>query len=134
VDEFMVRAFLTAAILLSGAGALQAQTGCYPRIGAYHGQYEGQCPGSSLKWTAVENTIGAFGRNCSDEPWTYNRTEKTFYNPKANESFAMQDCYAVNWDQVASSLKTNISSDAVHRFHEGKIQRPKPASLPAGPQ
>jgi hypothetical protein len=87
----MARAILTAAIYLAGLGAVQAQTSCYPRLGAYSGQYEGQCPNSSLKWTAVENTVGAYGRNCSDEPWTYNRTEKTFYNPKANENFAMQD-------------------------------------------
>jgi hypothetical protein len=130
----MVRTFLTAAILLSGMGALQAQTNCYPRIGAYHGQYEGLFPNTSLKWTAVENTVGAFGRNCSDEPWTYNRTEKTFYNPKANESFAMQDCYAAGRDQITSNLRTNIGSDAVRRFHEGKIQRPQAASPSAAPQ
>ncbi len=130
----MMRTFLTAAILLSGMGALQAQTNCYPRIGAYYGEYEGQCPNSGLKWTAVENTIGAFGRNCSDEPWTYNRTEKTFYNPKANESFAMQDCYPASRDQITSNLKTNTGSDMVRRFHEGRIQRPGTASTSATPQ
>jgi len=120
----MSRAILSTAILLSSLGVVHAQTSCYPRIGAFSGQYEGQCPGSTLKWMAVENTIGAFGRNCSDEPWTYNRTEKTFYHPKANEKFAMQDCYAANRDQSASSPKTSIGTDIVRRFHEGKIQRP----------
>ena len=120
----MARATLSAAILLAGLGAAQAQTSCYPRIGAYSGQYEGQCPNSSLKWTAVENTIGAYGRNCSDEPWTYNRTEKMFYNPKANENFAMQDCSAASRDQLGSNLKTTMSPDIVRRFHESKIQRP----------
>ncbi|MGO4523524.1 hypothetical protein AB4097_01535 [Microvirga sp. 2MCAF35] len=120
----MSRAILSTAILLLSLGVVHAQTSCYPRIGAYSGQYEGQCPGSGLKWMAVENTIGAYGRNCSDEPWTYNRTEKTFYNPKANEKFAMQDCYAANRDQPASALKTSLGSDMVRRFHESKIQRP----------
>jgi len=124
----MARAILTAAILLMGVGASQAQTSCYPRIGAYSGQYEGACPNSTLKWTAVENTIGAYGRNCSDEPWTYNRTEKTFYNPKANESFAMQDCYAASRDPNGGNPKATLASEAVRRFHESKIQRPGAAS------
>ena len=119
-----MRAILSTAILLVGLGASQAQTSCYPRIGAYSGQYEGQCPNSSVKWTAVENTIGAFGRNCSDEPWTYNRLEKMFYNPKANENFAMQDCYAASRDPMASTMKASLGSDAVRRFHENKIRRP----------
>jgi hypothetical protein len=127
----MARAILTAAIYLAGLGAVQAQTSCYPRLGAYSGQYEGQCPNSSLKWTAVENTIGAYGRNCSDEPWTYNRTEKTFYNPKANENFAMQDCYAASRDQLASNPKASTGTDMARRFHENKIQRPgTPAEQP----
>jgi hypothetical protein len=120
----MSRAILSTAILLSSLGTVHAQTSCYPRIGAYSGQYEGQCPGSGLKWMAIENSIGAFGRNCSEEPWTYNRTEKTFYNPKANEKFAMQDCYAPSQDQPASTPKTSIGTDIVRRFHESKIQRP----------
>jgi hypothetical protein len=120
----MSRAILSTAILLSSLGAVHAQTSCYPRIGAYSGQYEGQCPGSSLKWMAVENSIGAFGRNCSDEPWTYNRMEKTFYHPRANEKFAMQDCYASNRDQSAGTQKTSIGTEIVRRFHESKIQRP----------
>jgi hypothetical protein len=120
----MARAILTTAIFLAGLGVVQARTSCYPRIGAYSGHYEGHCPNSNLKWTAVENTIGAYGRNCNDEPWTYNRKEKMFYNPKANENFAMQDCYAANRDQQASNLKTTMSSDMVRRFHENKIQRP----------
>jgi hypothetical protein len=127
----MARAILTAAIYLVGLGAVQAQTSCYPRIGAYSGQYEGQCPNSSLKWTAVENTIGAYGRNCSDEPWTYNRTEKTFYNPKANENFAMQDCYAASRDQLVSNPKASTGTDMARRFHENKIRRPgTPAEQP----
>jgi hypothetical protein len=120
----MARAILTVAIYLAGLSAVQAQTSCYPRIGAYSGQYEGQCPNSSLKWTAVENTVGAYGRNCSDEPWTYNRTEMTFYNPKANENFAMHDCYTASRDQLASNPKVSIGTDMVRRFHENKIQRP----------
>ncbi|WP_114945047.1 hypothetical protein [Microvirga calopogonii] len=130
----MSRAILSTAILLSSLGAVHAQTSCYPRIGAYSGQYEGQCPGSGLKWMAIENTIGAFGRNCNDEPWTYNRTEKTFYNPKANEKFAMQDCYAANRDQPASTLRTSIGSDVVRRFHESKIQRPGTAEVQSAAQ
>jgi hypothetical protein len=127
----MARAILTAAIYLAGLGAVHAQTSCYPRLGAYSGQYEGQCPNSSLKWTAVENTVGAYGRNCSDEPWTYNRTEKTFYNPKANENFAMQDCYAASRDQLASNPKASTGTDMARRFHENKIQRPgTPAEQP----
>jgi len=121
----MARLILSSAILLAGLGATQAQTSCYPRIGPFSGQYEGQCPNSSLKWTAFENTVGAFGRNCSDEPWTFNRTEKVFYNPKANESFAMQDCYVVSRDQNPNAVKTGLGSDAVRRFHEGRIQRPE---------
>lgn len=120
----MPRVILSAVFLLAGLGPIQAQTSCYPRIGAFSGQYEGQCPNSSLKWTAVENTIGAYGRNCSDEPWSYNRTEKTFYNPKANESFAMQDCYAASRDQHANNPKASVGTDMVRRFHESKIQRP----------
>lgn len=102
---------------------------CYPRIGAYSGQYEGQCPQSNLKWTVVENTIGAFGRNCSDEPWTFNRTERMFYHPKANEAFAMQDCDALPWDQVMRNAKNGIGSEAVRRFNESKIQRPAAFAL-----
>jgi hypothetical protein len=124
VDDLMAKWIFSVAIFLTGLNAVQAQTSCYPRIGAYSGQYEGQCPGSSLKWTAVENTIGAFGRNCSDEPWTYNRAEKMFYNSRANESFAMQDCHAASRDQLASNLKTSIGTEMVRRFHENKIQRP----------
>jgi len=120
----MPRVILTAAIFLAGLGAVQAQTSCYPRVGAYSGRYEGRCPNSSLKWTAVENTIGAFGRNCTDEPWTYNRTEKMFYNPKANESFAMQDCYPATREQAANRPETVIYSEMVRRFHENRIQRP----------
>ncbi|WP_201831678.1 hypothetical protein [Microvirga zambiensis] len=124
----MARSILTAAILLAGLGAAQAQTTCYPRIGAFSGQYEGQCPNSSLKWTAFENTVGAFGRNCSDEPWSFNRTEKVFYNPKANDSFAMQDCYVVGRDQNTNALKAGLGSEAVRRFHENRIQRPETAA------
>jgi len=120
----MARAILSAALVLAGLCTVQAQTSCYPRIGAYSGQYEGQCPNAGLKWTVTENTVGAYGRNCSDEPWTYNRTERRFYNPRANESFAMQDCYAASRDQIASNVKTTIGSDMVRRFHENKIERP----------
>jgi hypothetical protein len=125
----MVRAILSAAILLAGAGISQAQTiNCYPHIGAYSGQYEGQCPASSLKWTVFENTVGAFGRNCNDAPWTYNRTEKMFYNQRDNEKFPMQDCSAPSREQRESNTVTNLGSENVRRFHEGKIQ-PADASL-----
>ena len=120
----MAKWIFSAAIFLTGLGTVQAQTSCYPRIGAYSGQYEGQCPNAGLKWTVTENTVGAYGRNCSDEPWTYNRTERLFYNPRANESFAMQDGYAASRDQIASNVKTTIGSDMVRRFHENKIERP----------
>ncbi|WP_262030451.1 hypothetical protein [Microvirga sp. Mcv34] len=127
----MSRAILSTAILLSSLGVVHAQTSCYPRIGPYSGQYEGQCPGSALKWMAVENTIGAFGRNCSDEPWTYNRTEKTFYHPRANETFAMQDCYAAGREQGAGTTKASLSTEIVRRFHENKIQRPGTKEQPS---
>lgn len=119
-----MRAILSAAILVISAGASQAQVSCYPRIGAYSGQYEGQCPQSSLKWTVVENTIGAFGRNCSDEPWTYNRNERMFYHPKANEAFAIQDCDASPRDRTTSSVRVSPGSEAVRRFHESRIEVP----------
>jgi hypothetical protein len=119
----MVRVILSAMILLAGYDASQAQTqNCYPRIGPYSGQYEGQCPNSALKWTAFENTIGAFGRNCSDEPWTYNRTEKTFYNGHSNDKVAMEDCYPPAREQVSDSVKSSMGSDAVRRFQEGKAR------------
>jgi hypothetical protein len=119
----MPRTILSVAVLLASFGASQAQTHCYPRIGNYSGQYEGSCPNAGLKWTAVENTLGAFGRNCSDEPWTYNRRERMLYNPKANESFAMRDCDASGVAQSSSSVKVSIGSDTVRRFHENKIPR-----------
>ncbi len=123
----MARTIHSVAVLLASLGASQAQTHCYPRIGAYSGQYEGSCPNTGLKWTVVENTIGAFGRNCSDEPWTYNRRERIFYNPKANEAFAMQDCEASS----SNSVKISSGSDTVRRFHENKIPRQeKPAQSP----
>jgi hypothetical protein len=130
----MARMILSAAVLIAGLGASHAQTAasCYPRIGAYSGQYEGQCPNSSLKWTAVENTIGAFGRNCSDEPWTYNRNEKMFYNRRANQTFPMQDCYASPRQQVINNLDTSVGADAVRRFHESKIQTPEASNRTGG--
>lgn len=120
----MTRAFVTLAVFLAGVSTVSAQTTCYPRIAAYSGQYEGACPDPALRWTVVENTIGAYGRNCSGEPWTYNRMEKMFYNSRANESFAMQDCYAPSRDQGAGGPKASLSSDAVRRFHETRIRRP----------
>ena len=137
----MARTVLSVAVLLATLGASQAQTGCYPRIGAYSGLYEGSCPNAGLKWMAVENTVGAFGRNCSDEPWTYNRRERMFYNPKANEAFAMQDCEIPGSAQSsspvkASPMKVSVGSDTVRRFHENKIPRQEKSaqSLIASPQ
>jgi hypothetical protein len=132
----MARTIFSVAALLASLGASQAQTGCYPQIGAYSGQYEGSCPNASLKWTAVENTIGAFGRNCSDEPWTYNRRERTFYNPKANEAFAMQDCEVPGLAQGSTRVRTSVVSAAVRRFHENKIPRQEKSAQPpiASPQ
>jgi hypothetical protein len=116
----MARAMLSVAILIAGFGVSQAQTdNCYPRIGAFSGQYEGQCPNSKMKWTVFENTVGAFGRNCTDEPWTYNRTEKSFYNGRTNETVAMQDCYSPAREQISDSRRTTVGSDAVLRFQEG---------------
>lgn len=126
----MVRTILSAAILLAGVGAAYAQASCYPRIGAYSGQYEGQCPDSGLKWSVFENTIGAFGRNCSDEPWTYNRIERTFSNAKSNEKFPMQDCYTLGPDQLAGA-RGSIGSEAVRSFHEGRGQAPEMRPTPA---
>jgi hypothetical protein len=126
----MARTILSAAVLLASLGASQAQTGCYPRMGAYSGQYEGSCPNAGLKWTAVENTVGAFGRNCSDEPWTYNRKERMFYNPKANEAFAMQDCDAPGAVQSSSAVRISVASDAVRRFHENKIPLQEKSARP----
>jgi hypothetical protein len=121
----MTREVLSAAIFLAAFGVSQAQTeDCYPRIGAYSGQYEGQCPKSNLKWTVFENTIGAFGRNCNDEPWTYNRTEKTFYNGRSNEIIVMQDCYAPSREQISDTPKAGIDSDAVVRLQERTIRQP----------
>jgi len=118
----MARAVLSTLILLASVGSSVAQTAnCYPRIGAYSGQYEGSCPNSTVKWTAIENTIGAFGRNCNDEPWTYNRIEKTFYHRRANEKFPMQDCYEAKREQVTNNAVTLIDSETVRHFHEGKI-------------
>lgn len=126
----MARTILSVTVLLASLGASQAQTGCYPRMGAYSGQYEGSCPNAGLKWTVVENTVGAFGRNCSDEPWTYNRRERTFYNPKANEAFAMQDCEVPNLARSSNTVKISIGSDTVRRFHENKIPRQEKPAQP----
>ena len=132
----MARTVLSVAVLLATLGASQAQTGCYPRLGAYSGQYEGTCPKAGIKWMAIENTVGAFGRNCSDEPWTYNRRERMFYNPKANEAFAMQDCEIPGSSQSSNLVKVRVGSDTVRSFHENKIPRQEKSAQPliASPQ
>ncbi|MBB4039957.1 hypothetical protein GGR34_001604 [Microvirga flocculans] len=121
----MVRTILLAAIFLAGLGPSQAQTSCYPRIGSHSGQYEGQCPNSELKWKVFENTIGAFGRNCSDEPWTYNRTERRFFNFRTKEASVMQDCDIPVPSQATGSWSAPAGSEAAQRFYQGQINGPQ---------
>jgi hypothetical protein len=65
---------------------------CYPRMGSISSQYEGKCPNSELKWVTFENDLGAFGRNCQDEPWTYSRRDRAYYNHKSQATLPMTDC------------------------------------------
>lgn len=94
---------------------------CYPRIGAYSGQYEGRCPGSDSLWIAVENTIGAYGRNCSGETWTYTRTDQTFHKRQTKEVVPMNDCAELTPAQIAGSAKS-LNSDDIRQFHEQPLQ------------
>ncbi|MCG7394481.1 hypothetical protein MHY87_16370 [Microvirga sp. ACRRW] len=89
--------FLAASIMLlaSAAGAFAQSRQCYPRINTVSSQYEGQCPNSELKWVIFENDLGAFGRNCSDEPWSYSRAERAYYNHKSQTTLPMSDCSAL---------------------------------------
>ena len=87
--RFLVASLL---ILTSAAGALAQSNQCYPRMGTVSSQYEGQCPNSELKWVIYENDLGAFGRNCRDEPWSYSRVERTYYNHKNLATLPMSDC------------------------------------------
>ncbi|WP_457092969.1 hypothetical protein [Microvirga sp. P5_D2] len=100
----------------------QAQSvDCYPRIGAYSGQYEGHCPGSDSLWIAVENTIGAYGRNCSGETWTYTRKDQTLQKRQTKEIAPMNDCAELSPAQIAGSAN-NLNSDEIRQFHEQPLQ------------
>lgn len=79
-------------VLTSSVGALAQSDQCYPRMGTVSSQYEGQCPNSEVKWVIFENDLGAFGRNCRDEPWSYSRTERAYYNHKSQTTLPMRDC------------------------------------------
>lgn len=120
----MNRAISFVVLFAATHGAALAQpAACYPRIGAYSGQYEGRCPDSQAKWTVTENSIGAFGRNCHDEVWTYMREERMFRNHRTRQSTAMSDCQPPTREQLTNNRATNIEADNVLRFHEG-AQRP----------
>ncbi|WP_414471511.1 hypothetical protein [Microvirga sp. M2] len=79
-------------ILATGGTALADAQRCYPRLGNISFQYEGQCPNSQLKWVIFENDLGAFGRNCNDEPWSYSRAEQAYYNHRSQTTVPMTDC------------------------------------------
>lgn len=89
----MLRFAASSILILATAGtALAESQQCYPRIGRISFQYEGQCPGSEIKWVIFENDLGAFGRNCKDEPWSYSRAQRAYYNHKSQTVLPMTDC------------------------------------------
>ncbi|MGO4388525.1 hypothetical protein AB4Y85_13405 [Microvirga sp. 2YAF29] len=91
----MFRLFVSSFMTMTCIGAAQAQsTQCYVRIGANSAQYEGKCPNSNLKWETFENQSGAFGRNCQDEPWTFDRAKRSYTNNRTKVSLPMTDCAA----------------------------------------
>ncbi len=91
----MLRLSVSSLMLLACIGTAQAQSmQCYVRLGPNSAQYEGKCPNSDRKWETFENHLGAFGRNCQDESWTYNRSEKTYVNHRSNTTLPMADCPA----------------------------------------
>jgi hypothetical protein len=91
----MLRLSVSSLMILACIGAAHAQgTQCYVRLGANSSQYEGKCPNSNLKWETFENHLGAFGRNCQDESWTFNRAQKSYINHRTKASLPMTDCAA----------------------------------------
>jgi hypothetical protein len=91
----MLRLSAFSLMILACIGAAQAQgTQCYVRLGANSAQYEGKCPNSNFKWETFENHLGAFGRNCQDEPWTFDRAQKTYINHRTKVTLPMTDCAA----------------------------------------
>lgn len=90
----MLKIAASSILILATAGAALADgERCYPRIGNIAFQYEGQCPNSALKWVVFENDLGAFGRNCNDEPWSYSRAEQAYHNQKSQTTLPMTDCW-----------------------------------------
>ncbi|WP_134495761.1 hypothetical protein [Microvirga pakistanensis] len=90
----MLRLAASSVLILAMIGtALAESRHCYPPIGNISFQYEGQCPNSELKWVIFENDLGAFGRNCKDEPWSYSRARQAYYNHKSQEMLPMTDCW-----------------------------------------
>jgi hypothetical protein len=85
-------AFSSVLLLTSAATALAESQQCYPRMGTISSQYEGKCTNSDLKWVIFENELGAFGRNCRDEPWSYSRAERAYYNHRTQTVLPMADC------------------------------------------
>lgn len=121
----MTQVLLAAVLLVVCSGLSRAQsTDCYPRIGAYSGQYEGRCPGSDGTWIAVENTIGAYGRNCSGETWTYTRAEHTLQNHQTKEVAPISDCAEPSAAQLAGT-DNSADSDAIRAFHEKPLRLPE---------
>lgn len=89
----MPRLAIVPVLILVSAGAAMAESRqCYPRMGTISSQYEGRCPNSELRWVVFENDLGAFGRNCRDEPWSYSRAERAYYNYKSQARLPMTDC------------------------------------------
>ncbi|HZH10461.1 MAG TPA: hypothetical protein VEZ24_08825 [Microvirga sp.] len=81
-------------ILASASTAMAESRQCYPRMGVISSQYEGKCPDSETRWVVFENDLGAFGRNCRNEPWSYSRAEKAYYNYRSQTRLPMTDCTA----------------------------------------
>lgn len=91
----MLRILASSFTILACIGTAQAQnTQCYVRLGPNSAQYEGKCPNSNLNWETFENHLGAFGRNCQDESWTYNRAQRTYINNRTKVTLPMTDCTA----------------------------------------
>ncbi len=91
----MLRLSVSFLTILACIGTAQAQsTQCYARLGPNSAQYEGKCPNSNLTWETFENQSGAFGRNCQDEPWTYDRAKRTYTNSRTKVTLPMTDCAA----------------------------------------
>ncbi|MXQ13213.1 hypothetical protein [Microvirga makkahensis] len=89
----MLRFAASSILILSAVSTAFAETRqCYPRIGDIAFQYEGLCPNSEIKWVIFENDLGAFGRNCNDEPWSYSRAQHAYYNHRSQKMLPMTDC------------------------------------------